>query len=225
MNPTSSIYIVIAAYNEGKRIASVIDGLHAAGYEDIVVVDDCSTDDTSSIARAAGAVVVRHPINRGQGAALQTGMDYALAHRADIIVHFDGDGQMQSSDIPAMTAPIVEGKADIIFGSRFLDGRTAVPWIKKWCILKPAILFNWLMTGIHLTDAHNGFRALSKTAAKRIVIRHDRMAHATEIVSYTRAYGLRYTEVPVHITYNEFGQGIIGGIKIIRDLFMSTLFH
>lgn len=217
--------IIIPAYNESQRIAPVIAALHAAGYRDIVVVDDCSADETFAVARAAGAVVLRHPINRGQGAALQTGMDYALAYGADIIVHFDADGQMDAADIPAMTKPIIDGAADIVFGSRFLDGRTAVPWAKKWCILKPAIMFNCLMTGIWLSDAHNGFRALSREAARQCRIRHDRMAHATEIVAQTHALGIRYTEVPVRITYSEFGQGFIGGLKIVRDLFMSTIFR
>ncbi len=218
-----NIFIVIAAYNESKRIGSVIADLRAHGYTSIVVIDDCSGDDTGACAAAAGAAVISHPINRGQGAALETGMEFARRRGADIVIHFDGDGQMQASDIGRMIEPLRAGRADIVFGTRFAGDSGAVPWTKKWFILKPAILLNRFITGVPLTDAHNGFRALSKQAFERISLTHDRMAHATEIVAQTGEFRLRWEEVSVKIRYAEFGQGFSGGIRILWELIKGAL--
>lgn len=193
------VVVVIAAFNEEHSVGKVVKDLRNAGYHDVIVVDDGSRDRTFDAAMKAGAIVLRHVVNRGQGAALQTGIAYALEQGADIIVTFDADGQHRVEDIPAMITPVAKGEVDVTFGSRFLK-KTDVPLIRK-ILLKGSVLVLWLFYGVRMTDAHNGFRALSRTAAKQIRITADRMAHASEIVEEVHRLKLRYQEVPVVIRY------------------------
>lgn len=219
----SDVWLVIAAYNEGQRIGKVLKALNALT-TNIVVVDDCSSDDTSEVAARYQCHVIRHPINFGQGAALQAGNDYALKQGAKIIVHFDGDGQMQVKDIWPMIEPIQKGEADITMGSRFLKKTdTNVPLTKKYFIHKPAIYLNWLLTGMKMSDAHCGFRALSDKAARVCVFTQDRMAHATEILDLVKTHHIRHKEVPVDIVYHHYGQRFSKGFVIIKDLLISKL--
>lgn len=218
----SDIWVIIPAFNEEKNLAKVLSDLNTKT-PNILVINDGSQDRTESICRDLGIKVVSHKINRGQGAALQTGNEAALKLGAKIIVHFDADGQMQVSDIEKMVQPISSGKADIVFGSRFLENTSKIPWTKKYLILKPARILNWIFTGLKLSDAHCGFRALSAAAASQIKIRQDGMAHATEIMEQVRALNLKYCEVPVTIIYNKYGQGFGGGIRIIKNLILSRL--
>ena len=131
----SKVWIIVPAYNEHKNIFGVIKSLQEHS-RNIVVVNDASTDRTEDIIKPLGIYLINHMINRGQGAALQTGMEFALKKGAKIIVHFDADGQMQAKDIYRMIAPIVNKEADIVFGSRFLDKKSKIPWTKKYFILK-----------------------------------------------------------------------------------------
>lgn len=149
------VFIVIAAYNEEPVVGETIQQLQKE-WQHIVVVDDCSNDGTASEATRAGAAVIRHPVNLGQGAALQTGIEYALRQRAKYIVTFDADGQHDASDIQSMLHALVNSDAEIALGSRFL-GRTTGLSRSRRVLLKTAILFTRIMTGAHFTDAHNGF--------------------------------------------------------------------
>jgi glycosyltransferase involved in cell wall biosynthesis len=218
----SRIWIVIPAYNEEKNISGVILQLKEIT-SNIVIVDDCSSDNTREIVQGLNVKLLSHPVNRGQGAALQTGTEFALGQGAEIIVHFDADGQMQVKDIAKVIAPIIENNADIVFGSRFLVKGNNIPWAKKYFILWPAKIFNWLFTGIKLSDAHCGFRALSKNAAQKISITQDNMAHATEILDQVRLHNLKYQEAPVEILYHEYGQKFASGLRIIRDLVLAKI--
>lgn len=222
----AKVYIVIPAYNEEHSIASVIRGLARAGYRNIAVVDDCSSDKTVKAARQTSAIVLRHAINRGQGAALKTGIDYALQQGADIIVTFDADGQHQPRDIKALIAPIIQNKADAVLGSRFLEQTSRVPIVRK-IVLKLGVLFTLLYSGISLTDTHNGLRALSRDAAQRIDIKHDRMEHASEIIDEISRKHIVYMEVPVTIKYTEYskqkGQNALNSVKIAFKLIMRKL--
>lgn len=200
------VYIVIPAYNEQSAITGVLSGLKSHGYRDIVVVDDCSTDSTAKVSQQNGAAVVRHSVNRGQGASLQTGIDYALAHGADIIVTFDADGQHSAAEIQDLLRPIQSHEAEVALGSRFLSRKSNVPLFKKLA-LKAGIIFTYLMSGILLSDAHNGFRALSRSAAQKIRITSDRMEHASEIVEEIHKKHLKHKEVPVTIQYTAYSRG------------------
>ncbi len=200
------IFVVIPAYNEKESIGSVIDSLLKGGYSRIVVVDDGSSDLTSRIAESRHVHVLRHPINRGQGAALKTGIDYSLLQGADIIVTFDADGQHQVKDIKKMVEPVRKGEADITLGSRFLKGSSSnMPFLRK-IYLKVGAFIIFFMYGVRLTDSHNGLRALSRKAASSIEIRCDKMDHASEIIDQIKKNNLRYREIPVDIKYTEYSQ-------------------
>lgn len=218
------IFTVIPAYNEEKNIGKVIRDIKAYFPEiEAVVVDDGSRDNTKKIAKESGAIVLHHIINRGQGAALQTGNEFAIKNGADVIVHFDGDGQHKIDDIRKLIKPILDGDAQVVLGSRFLGKKSNIPLTKKFFILKPALLVNYLFTGIILTDAHNGLRAMTAEAAKKIIIVQDKMAHNTEIISEIKRNNLKYKEVPVEIIYSEYGQGFFDGLKILKDLVIKKV--
>ena len=172
--------VIVPAFNEGRAVKSTVGPLLAAGYR-VVVVDDGSTDETVEIKRLP-VVYLRHAVNLGQGAALQTGMTYALRAGAEIAVHFDADGQHDCAQIERLIAPIVEGKADVVFGSRFLrsQDRAQVPW-KKRILLRGGILVSWVMTGMLLSDTHNGFRALSRRALERVHLQENGFAQLTTL--------------------------------------------
>lgn len=211
---------VVPAYNEEKTIGSVARSLFNQ-VDKVVVVDDCSSDQTAEIAQAEGAIVLRHKLNRGQGAALQTGHDFAIQLGADYVLDFDADGQFNVEDIEPALAALKKAQADILFGSRFLDSRTKLPWRKKYFVLPLAKFFNHFFAGVKLTDAHNGFRIFNSKALQKIRITQDRMAHNTEIPAQVKKHNLKYIEFPVQVVYREYGQGIGVGVKIIRDLFIG----
>lgn len=215
------IICVIPAWNEEKNIAKVVRS--AMPYVDeVVVVDDCSADQTVALAISAGASIIKHPINRGQGAALQTGNDYALSVGADIIVHFDGDDQFSAAEIPDIIAPIKDGRADIVFGSRFLGKKANLPAKKKYLIMPLAKIFTRFILGVKLSDPQNGFRALNRHAAS-LRIENRAMAHASEIQARAFKEKLMIAEVPVTVTYHEFGQSLGGGFKVLKDLLINKI--
>ncbi|WP_342714593.1 glycosyltransferase family 2 protein [Mycetocola miduiensis] len=208
-------------YNEGQVVREVILQARAV-FPNIVCVDDGSSDNSADEAAAAGAVVVKHPINLGQGAALQTGLDYAMSDpSAEFFVTFDSDGQHGLDDALAMVTRLSEEPVDVIIGSRFLDGRTKPGRIKK-VVLKLAVIFENVSTGVRLTDAHNGLRALNRRAVSVIRIEQNRMAHASEIVAKIGQNKLRYAEHPVHIIYTDYsrakGQSVWNLVNILNDL-------
>lgn len=218
-----NLFIIIPAYNEETVIGDVVRDL-CEKYPQVIVVDDGSKDQTAARARAAGALVLAHLINRGQGAALKTGIDYALAKGADILVTFDSDGQHRAADIARVIAPIVGGHMDIVLGSRFLDAQDKVPRGRR-LILKLAIVFTRLVSRIRVTDTHNGFRALSRRAALAIDIRQDRMAHASEILDEITRHQLRYCEVPTQVAYTDYsrakGQRSSAAVRIAIDFLIG----
>jgi glycosyltransferase involved in cell wall biosynthesis len=216
-----AIWIVVPAFQEQQVIDETIRDLRSH-YHNIVVVDDGSDDDTGHRAFDAGAIVLRHPINLGQGAALQTGIEYALQQGADLIVTFDADGQHQVADVARMIEALQEHKADIALGSRFLGRTVGMPAARR-AILKMAIRFNWLATGLKLSDAHNGLRVLTRHTAELIKIHQDRMAHASEIVQQVAKHGLRHVEVPVTVVYTEYslqkGQRLSNLFRVLGEIF------
>lgn len=223
----STTWVVVAAYNEGPAVGDVVAGLKAYGLK-VIVVDDGSADETSAIARDAGAVVVQHPVNLGQGAALQTGIDFALRRNAKFIVTFDADGQHLASDVPVLLATLLSSDADIACGSRFL-GRAVNLSKPRRAILKMATMFTFLTTGLRMTDAHNGLRAMTRPCAMRIRIRQNRMAHASEMIAEIARHKLRFVEVPVTICYSAYslqkGQKLSNSINIVLDLVARGLYR
>jgi len=218
------ITCVIPAYNEEKNISQVITKVKPLVNE-IIVVDDASRDQTFVEASKSEAIVVRHIINRGQGAALRTGTQLALDRDADIIIHFDADDQFQAGAIPEMIAPLLAGQADAVLGSRFLDKKSNLPKLKKNLIMPLARLINRLFLNIRLTDPQSGFRALSRRSAEQLKIENDGMAHCSEILYQLFKNKNRVIEVPITVIYHEYGQKLSGGFKIIKDLLIQKLIN
>ena len=215
-------WVVIAAYNEAAVIEQVVAGVVAAGWR-VVVVDDGSRDETRLRARAGGAVVLRHSINLGQGAALQTGIDYAVRRGAEAIITFDADGQHDPADIPALIDAL--RTHDIALGSRFLgsvEGATQ----RRMVMLRAAVMMSNRLAGLKLTDAHCGLRGFRAAAVPHLRITQDRMAHASEILKKVQASGLSYTEVPITVRYTEHskakGQTGFQAIRILFDYFFRA---
>ena len=219
----ADVWLVVPLYNEGQVIGQVVSEAIET-FSNIVCVDDGSTDDSAQLAREAGAHVVRHPINLGQGAALQTGFDFVrMSPTAKYVVTFDSDGQHKVEDAFAMVERLRTEPLDVVLGSRFLDGRTR-PGLLKRIVLKAAVGFTNVTTGVKLTDAHNGLRAISVEALGKFRIRQNRMAHASEFVGFLRKAHLRYAEEPVHIIYTDYskakGQSLWNSVNIVIDLWM-----
>ncbi|MFF2297421.1 glycosyltransferase family 2 protein [Arthrobacter sp. NPDC058127] len=220
----SRTWIVIPMYNEATVVGSVIEGLRRQ-FPFVVCVDDGSTDGSQNAARAAGAVVVQHPINLGQGAALQTGIEFALQDKnLGCIVTFDADGQHRVEDAKAMVERVQSGEADIVLGSRFLDDRTKLSPAKR-LVLKTAAIQSRLATGMNLTDAHNGLRAFNPYVASNIHLTQNRMAHASELVHQMAKLKPKYVEHPVEIIYTDYskskGQSLLNSVNIVAELFFK----
>ena len=217
--------MVIAAYNEARAIGRVLAGLASLPYR-VVVVDDGSTDATGHVAARAGAEVLTHPINLGQGAALQTGIDYALLRGASHVVTFDADGQHRPEDIAGLLAALAAHQGDFALGSRFRGAAVDLPPLRR-LMLRAATWFTRLTTGLDVTDAHNGLRAMTRRGAAHIRLRQNRMAHASEILHQIAASGLRYVEAPVTIQYSRYslakGQRASEFVVILLDLFARRL--
>lgn len=216
------ILCIIPAYNEEINIAKTVKS--AKEYiNDVLVINDGSKDKTRELAQGAGARVISHIINRGQGAGLETGNEYARRHNYDIVVHFDADGQFLAEEIPNILKPIIEEAYPISFGSRFLSKESNMPWFKKHIIMRLAKALNYIFLGVKTSDPQSGFRAMSKEALEKINIENDGMAHCSEILAKTHKYGFIFKEVPITVIYNEFGQSLGSGFKTVKDLLINKI--
>jgi polyprenyl-phospho-N-acetylgalactosaminyl synthase len=220
-----SIWIVVAAFNEGGVIGPIISDLVRRSYR-VVVVDDGSHDNTGEIVLSVGATLVTHPVNLGQGAALQTGIKFALQQNASHVVTFDADGQHRPSDIVRLLDALIEHDAAYALGSRFLGSSRGMPFGRR-LLLQAAVWLTRAMTGLRLTDTHNGLRAMTREGARRISLRQNRMAHASELLEQIAASGLRHVEVPVTIDYTSYslakGQRLSDSLAILFDLSAQKL--
>ena len=226
---TYKLVYIIRAFNEADVIAETIANLRRdAPPGEIIVVDDGSIDDTRSIAVSAGATVLTHIMNRGGGAALQTGLTYARLNDVDIAVTFDADGQHDPNDVPALIEPIVAGKYEVVLASRFIDGASTsnMPWVRRMT-LKAAVFFTKIMSQIHVTDAHNGLRAFSRRAIHVMHTNLDGMAYASEIYDQIYRNGLSHVEAPCHIRYTDYslakGQRSRAAVRIGLRFFLEKM--
>jgi polyprenyl-phospho-N-acetylgalactosaminyl synthase len=217
----SRTWVVIPMFNEATAIGEVLDGLIPA-FPHVVCVDDGSSDDSVAVARAHGAHVVKHPINLGQGASLQTGFEYALRDpEMTEVLTFDADGQHLVEDAIGMVAKLRGNDLDIVIGSRFLDDRTTLS-VPKRIVLRTAAVFSRISTGLALTDAHNGLRVFDRGLLSRIRITQNRMAHASELIDQVGSLKARWAEFPTHIVYTDYskskGQSLLNSINILVEL-------
>lgn len=221
MRVNDDVWVVVPVYNEDKVIGSVVREVRRT-FPNVVCVDDGSRDTSAAEIHEAGAHLVRHPVNLGQGAALQTGIDYALAQPGmRFLVTFDADGQHRVQDALAMVDIARRGDADVVLGSRFLESRETVPLLKR-IVLRTVVALSPTSRRLKLTDAHNGLRVLNREAASQLRITMNGMAHASEVVGFLARSGLRVREAPVTIVYTDYsrskGQSLINGVNILFDL-------
>lgn len=219
--------IIIPVYNEGQVIESVASDV-LNEYQTVICVDDGSSDNSITEIQKTGALLVKHPINMGQGAALQTGMEYALHHtEAEFFVTFDADGQHRLQDVGVMVEELEKDEADIVLGSRFLGEAENIPKAKK-ILLKAAVRFTNFFSGIELTDTHNGLRAFNRDFARQLEITMPDMAHASEIIDKISSGRWRYKEVPITIKYTEYsiakGQSMFNAVNILFDIMLARIF-
>jgi glycosyltransferase involved in cell wall biosynthesis len=213
--------VVVPMYNEGSVVGGVLSALRAS-FDRIVCVDDGSVDDSADVARAAGVTVLRHPVNLGQGAALQTGFDYVLRRvDAQHTVTFDADGQYRVEDAVAMVELATRAGVDIVLGSRNL-GRTEGQPMARRMLMRAALGFSRRSTGLELTDTHNGLRVLNRKALAAMCLRQRGMAHASEIESRIKSADLSWLEHPITMTYTGYtrrkGQSNINALNVVFDL-------
>lgn len=220
-------FVIIPALNEERVIRETVQKLLALGVH-VVVVDDGSSDGTLSQLQGLPINVLHHAINLGQGAALQTGIDFAVKRDARFIVTFDADGQHEERDIPRLINTLIEHNLDVVLGSRFLGKATGIG-IGRRLLLKVAIIFTWLTLGMRLTDIHNGLRAFRANIADRIRITQNRMAHASELLNKIKEAGLKYIEIPTIVRYSDYskekGQSGLELVNILYDLIIKRLFR
>jgi UDP-N-acetylglucosamine---dolichyl-phosphate N-acetylglucosaminyltransferase len=218
------IIAVIPAFNEEGRVADVIRR-SLSFVDEVIVVDDGSRDDTADVSKKAGARVVTHPLNRGLGASLGTGIKGAKMLGADIVITLDADGQHLPEEIPLLVAAIQSGNEAVV-GSRMLTFEGNMPRMRR-VYQRIGNFMTYMLFGKHVTDSQSGFRAFSKSALKKIKIRTDRMEVSSEIVSEIHRHQLKYAEVPITAVYTEYslskGQSFHVGIKTALKLLLHRI--
>ena len=218
----TEITAILPAYNEEVSIGSVV--LQTKKYADrIIVVDDGSSDRTAEVAEMAGAEVIRHPQNRGKGAALKTGFE--ALNGTGVVVTIDTDGQHDPADIPRLVAPILQGEADMVNGSRYLNGnKKDTPMYRRvgQKVLDTATNFD---AGLSVTDSQSGFRAFSGRAKDVFRFHQNGLAIESEMLADAAAAGLRITEVEIGVRYDVDGSsehpvthGVRVLLKVLHDM-------
>ncbi|MCC7354182.1 MAG: glycosyltransferase family 2 protein [Anaerolineae bacterium] len=217
--------VVIPAYNEEANVGQVVRQVRTQLPDaDIVVVDDCSRDGTARAARAASAIVLRHPVNLGDGAARQTGFKYAQQGNYDWVVQLDGDGQHRPESIPHLLAPILDGSADLVIGSRFLgaEGYQVQASRRLGQFLFGAIAS--LVTRQQITDPTSGFRALSRKVVNYFCTDVYPQQYPDADVLITAYYaGFRLKEVPAQMRQSTTGQTIHRGLRPLYYIYKMGL--
>jgi glycosyltransferase involved in cell wall biosynthesis len=219
-------WIVVPVFNEAAKVGETIRELRAH-FRHVVCVDDGSSDGTWAVLEREAPHALRHLVNRGQGAALQTGTLFALRAGARRIAHFDADGQHRIEDLVRMVEAVASGECDIALGNRFAGDASQVPAARR-ALLRTAVLFHRVTSGIALDDVHNGLRVLSRRAAERMEITADRMAHASELVDLVARSGLPMRQIPVTIRYTDYsrakGQRWSGSFRILFHYLVGRAF-
>jgi glycosyltransferase involved in cell wall biosynthesis len=221
----SDVWLVVPVYNEATVIADVVREARKT-FPNIVCVDDGSKDASGDEALLGGAHLVRHPVNLGQGAALQTGIEYARAQPgASYFATFDADGQHRVEDVERMVGRLRDEPLDIVVGTRFHGDEGDIPLLKR-IVLKTVVFLSPTLRKLKLTDAHNGLRVFNKTVADGMNITLNGMGHASQIVEMIAHKGWRVAEEPVTILYTEYsmakGQSLINGVNILFDTVLRT---
>lgn len=221
------MWIVLPAYNEEAVIKDVIREIQVAGYKNIIIVDDGSHDQTFEKAKEMDVIALRHPINRGKGAATKTGIEAAKLLGAGIIVTMDSDGQHNPADIARLIAPIQKNHCDVVLGTR-LKNPKGMPWYK---IIANHIgnAITWYFYGLYVSDSQSGFRAYSRHASELINTKTDRYEYDSEVIREIYLYKLKYKEVPIEVRYTEYSmgkiqkQGFVNGLKTLYKIIFNLV--
>ena len=224
----TDIFVIIPCYNEAAVIRNTVIEVLRHGYN-VVIIDDSSKDNSKNELKGLPVYYLRHRVNLGQGAALQTGIDFALKKGAKYFVTFDADGQHDSDDIPGMVTLLEKEEADIVFGSRFLPGAKTNVSRSRSFALNLGRYINYFTSGILLSDSFNGMRIFSKPAAEKIKLTENRMSHPVQLLMLTAAGKLKYAEYPVAIHYSDYSKkkGLKNkdGIKILIEILLYKIFR
>lgn len=220
------VCVIVPVYNEARTVATTVSDLLQT-FDHVVCIDDGSADDSAELARAAGATVLRHVLNQGQGAALRTGFDHVLRHTAaSYAVTFDADGQHLVEDAQRMVERARAEQIDVVLASRF-TGRTEQMPLARELVLRAAVRFTRMTSRLVVTDTHNGLRVLSRRALQRIDLQMPRMAYASELLNAIVPAGLSYVEEPVTVIYTDYsrakGQKNSNAFNILFDLAVRRL--
>lgn len=222
-SPYEDMWLIIPCFNEGSVVRGVIEHARKT-FPNIVAVNDGSSDNSAQEIHLGGAHLVNHPVNLGQGASIQTGIEYAsMQPGAKYFCTFDADGQHQVHDVIAMLDKLKAEDLDIVVGTRFGEGHTQetnVPWIKR-VVLKTVVFLSPTSRKLGLSDAHNGLRVFNKKVADTVDLRMNGMSHASEFVEKILENNWRVGELPVDILYTEYsmskGQSLFNGVNILAD--------
>ena len=221
---TEGVWIIVPAFNENQVIGEVVADLRST-FPHVVCVDDGSHDATGDVALRAGAHVVSHPTNLGQGAAIQTGVEYARRQPgATAFATFDADGQHRVKDVLTMLGRLSRGDVDVVIGTRFSGSTISHTPPLKRLILRAAAWLSPSSRRLGLTDAHNGLRVFDRTVADNLNLTMSGMSHASEFVNLIDENRWRVAEEPVEILYTEYsvskGQPLLNGVNIVFDGFL-----
>lgn len=226
MRRNAKIAVIIPIYNEETVVEGVVNDV-LRRFKTVICVDDGSTDGSVAAVQKTRATVVRHPLNLGQGAALQTGIDFALLDKTtQYFVTFDADGQHAVEDVVRMVEAIKKNDVDVVLGSRFLGTAQNMPWLKEKA-LKLAVIFSNQTSGIRLSDTHNGLRVFNRKVATRLNITMPDFSHASEIVERIAQEKFTYQELPITIAYTDYsrqkGQPLLNAVNLSFDTLISKV--
>ncbi|KPL80866.1 glycosyltransferase family 2 protein [Herpetosiphon geysericola] len=220
VHPTIAL---IPAFNESRFIGSLV--LATKAYVDmVIVIDDGSTDQTVTIAQQAGAVVLKHTVNQGKAAAVNTGFRYSATLNPFAVVMLDGDGQHIADDIPTLLAPICQGHADVVIGSRYGTIQSTIPFYRKVGQVGLTSLTN-LVSGVHVSDSQSGFRAFSAHAiASLSFTTNGGFSIESEMQFHIHDRALRVTEVPIHVLYVEKAKRnpVRHGLQVVKGILSAA---
>lgn len=216
------VIVLVPAFNEERTIGETIDNLKKEGFDDIVVINDGSADRTKKIAEKKKVTVLTHIINRGLGASLKTGFEYAKKTKADFVVTFDADGQHRAEDVKRLIAALKNQKADVVIGSRLLKQGGRMPFLRR-LINQLSNILTFIIYGIRTSDSQSGLRAFNRRTLNLIELKTQKMEVSSEIFKEIKRNKLKLTEIPIEAIYTFYSQKKGQKITNAADIFSKII--